>query len=161
MGACAFSAETPEFGGSNSLLTSTFIIGLLRSDFKFHFVLGKGGFGKVWKVQKVANNQPFAMKEMSKVQIVHKRSVHSVINERKLLAQLHHPFLVNMHYAFQDKENLFLCLDLLLGGDLRYHISKHKIFTEEESSNIFLVSNKSQSRVLDSVYNNWTGVSSS
>jgi len=79
------------------------------------------------------------MKEMSKVRIVHKRSVHSVINERKLLAQLHHPFLVNMHYAFQDQENLYLCLDLLLGGDLRYHMSKRKIFTEEEASIFFLL----------------------
>ena len=32
-------------------------------------------------------------------------------------------FIVNMHFAFQDRENLFLVLDLLTGGDLRYHIA--------------------------------------
>lgn len=32
-------------------------------------------------------------------------------------------FIVNMHYAFQDRENLYLVLDILTGGDLRYHIA--------------------------------------
>lgn len=106
----------------------------MRGDFQFYYVIGKGGFGKVWRVLKSCNGQSFAMKEMAKAKIVHKRSVHSVLNERKLLAQLHHPFLVNMFYAFQDQENLYLALDLLLGGDLRYHMTKRKFFTEEESS---------------------------
>ena len=34
-------------------------------------------------------------------------------------AQIDHPFVVNMRYAFQDDENCFFVLDLMLGGDLR------------------------------------------
>lgn len=37
-----------------------------------------------------------------------------------------------MNYAFQDRENLYLVMDLLTGGDLRYHISKHRRFSEEQ-----------------------------
>jgi len=33
--------------------------------------------------------------------------------------QIDHPFIVNMRYAFQDDENCFFVLDLMLGGDLR------------------------------------------
>jgi serine/threonine protein kinase len=55
------------------------------------------------------------------------------MNERKLLSSLKHPFLVNMNYAFQDRDNLYLVMDLLNGGDLRYHISKHRKFTEEQT----------------------------
>ena len=33
--------------------------------------------------------------------------------------------------AFQDRENLYLLMDLLTGGDLRYYLSKHKRFTEQ------------------------------
>jgi hypothetical protein len=33
--------------------------------------------------------------------------------------QIEHPFLVNLRYAFQDEENCFFVLDLMLGGDLR------------------------------------------
>lgn len=38
-----------------------------------------------------------------------------------------------MHYAFQDHDNLFLVMDLLNGGDLRYHIARNKVFTEEQT----------------------------
>jgi len=107
---------------------------LSRDDFRFHHVIGKGGFGKVWKVEKNDTKVIYAIKEMSKVRILHKRSIHSVNNERMFLGQFNHSFLVNMHYAFQDTESLYLCLDFLSGGDLRYHMNKRRFYTEEESS---------------------------
>ena len=39
-----------------------------------------------------------------------------------------------MQYAFQDYENLYIAMDLLLGGDLRYHVSRYRKFTEEQTS---------------------------
>jgi hypothetical protein len=39
-----------------------------------------------------------------------------------------------MQFAFQDYENLYIAMDLLTGGDLRYHICKHKKFSEEQTS---------------------------
>jgi serine/threonine protein kinase len=39
-----------------------------------------------------------------------------------------------MHYAFEDNQNLYLVIDLMSGGDLRYHIGKHRKFTEEQTS---------------------------
>lgn len=35
------------------------------------------------------------------------------------ILQVDHPFIVNLRYAFQDDENCFFVLDLMLGGDLR------------------------------------------
>ena len=55
------------------------------------------------------------------------------MNERKLLPTLKHPFLVNIIFGFQDRENLYLVMDLLTGGDLRYHISRKRRFTEHET----------------------------
>lgn len=37
----------------------------------------------------------------------------------QLTRQIDHPFVVNLRYAFQDDENCFFVLDLMLGGDLR------------------------------------------
>ena len=51
------------------------------------------------------------------------------MNERTLLSRLKHPFIVNMTYAFQDKENLYLIMDFLNGGDLRYHIGIRRRFS--------------------------------
>ena len=42
-----------------------------------------------------------------------------------------------MHYSFEDRDNLYLVIDLMSGGDLRYHIGKHRRFTEEQTSKIF------------------------
>jgi len=92
------------------------------------YVIGKGGFGKVWKVEE--GDHEFAMKEMSKQRVLAKKSVNSVLNERNLLSTLKHEFIVNMKYAFQDRNNLYLVMDLLNGGDLRYHICKYRKFTE-------------------------------
>ena len=41
-----------------------------------------------------------------------------------------------MIYAFQDQDYLYLVMDLLTGGNLRYHLTRHKKFNEEQSSNI-------------------------
>ena len=70
---------------------------------------------------------------MSKVKIIDKKSIKSINSERDLLSELYSPYIVNMYYAFQDKEYLYLVMDLLPGGDLRYHISIHKKFSEEQT----------------------------
>ena len=44
-----------------------------------------------------------------------------------------------MLYAFQDRTSLYLVMDLLTGGDLRYHISKYRRFSEEQTSNINII----------------------
>ena len=52
-----------------------------------------------------------------------------MMNELKLLSMINSKFIVNAHYAFQDSENLYLVMDLLLGGDLRYHLARQRRFT--------------------------------
>ena len=110
-----------------------------RNNFKFLYVIGKGGFGRVWKIQSKKSKNVYALKEMSKLKIIDKKSEKSINSEREFLSKLNHPFIVNMHYAFQDKENLYLVMDLLSGGDLRYHISRYHKFSEEQTR--FFMSN--------------------
>ena len=106
---------------------------LNRDMFEFMTVIGKGGFGKVWKVQYKKTKEYFALKEMSKRKILDKKSEKSINSEMKFLSILNHPFIVNMHYAFQDNDNLYLVIDLLSGGDLRYHCSRYRTFSEEQT----------------------------
>ena len=112
---------------------------LNRNYFEFLYIIGRGGFGKVWKVQLKKTKETYALKEMSKVKIIDRRSEESIISERELLSKLNHPFIVNMHFAFQDFSNLYLVMDYLTGGDLRYHISKNHIFSETQTK--FFISN--------------------
>ena len=52
-----------------------------------------------------------------------------------------------MIFAFQDRENLYLVMDLLTGGDLRFHISKKKKFTEEQTSPFFSTHKKFKNHI--------------
>ena len=75
---------------------------------------------------------------MSKLKILDRSSLFSIKSEHTLLSLLSHPFLINMHYSFQDINNLYLVLDLKSGGDLRYQICLKKFFNENETK--FLIS---------------------
>ncbi len=75
------------------------------------------------------------MKTLPKAVVLERNHVSMVMKERNLLARLHCPQLVNMHYAFQDKRNLYIVMDLCLGGDLHFQLSQqpNKCFTEEQT----------------------------
>ncbi|KAJ4473748.1 kinase-like domain-containing protein [Lentinula aciculospora] len=94
----------------------------------FHFVLlrcvGKGAFGKVRVVQHKQTRDLYALKYINKAKCVKMKAVANVIQERRLLEEVDHPFIVNLRYAFQDDENCFFVLDLMLGGDLRFHLER-------------------------------------
>lgn len=72
--------------------------------FEYKYAIGRGGFGKVWKVStnriKGETINEFAMKEMLKARVMHKKSIQSVMNELKLLSIINSKFIVNAHYAF-------------------------------------------------------------
>ena len=106
---------------------------ITSNSFDFKYVIGKGGFGKVWKVLYKKRKMIFAMKKMSKCKIIDKRSEKSIKAERDLLSIMNHPFIINMHFSFQDSDFLYIAMDLLTGGDLRYQIFKQKIFFENQT----------------------------
>ncbi|ESK96425.1 agc yank protein kinase [Moniliophthora roreri MCA 2997] len=101
----------------------------------FHFVLlrcvGKGAFGKVRVVQHKQTRELYALKYINKAKCVKMKAVPNVIQERRLLEEVDHPFIVNLRYAFQDDENCFFVLDLMLGGDLRFHLERLGSLSEE------------------------------
>ena len=104
-----------------------------RNSFDFLSVIGKGGFGKVWKVRYKKKSQEFAMKEMSKALILEKNCLSSILYERDLLSNFSHPFIINMIFSFQDNNNVYLVMNLVTGGDLRYQLIKNHTFPEKHS----------------------------
>ena len=178
MGNCEVKPENLELHKKSSISLN---------DLKFYYPIGKGGFGRVWKVkfknikydpqffkkqinQKSNfnsqiflkekktfisnndlndsllssndndNNQKFyALKEMNKSKIYLKNSCNSILNERKFFSKLHSKFLVNLYYAFQTKDSLYLLLDYYNGGDLRYFFQNKKKFNNFEIK--FIITN--------------------
>ena len=102
-----------------------------KKDFDFLNPLGRGALGLVWNVIHKKSKKQFAIKEIKKENVSSADTLSSVLNERNLLSVLSHPFIVNINFAFQDSQKLYLGLDLKTGGDLRFHMLSRK-FSESE-----------------------------
>ncbi|NXF16342.1 ST32B kinase, partial [Rhodinocichla rosea] len=81
-------------------------------------------------VQKRDTKKMYAMKYMNKQKCIERDEVRNVFRELQIMQGLEHPFLVNLWYSFQDEEDMFMVVDLLLGGDLRYHLQQNVHFNE-------------------------------
>ncbi|XP_045566339.1 ribosomal protein S6 kinase alpha-2 [Salmo salar] len=104
------------------------------SQFELLKVLGQGSYGKVFLVRKIRGSdrgQLYAMKVLRKATLKVRDRVRSKM-ERDILAEVNHPFIVKLHYAFQTEGKLYLILDFLRGGDLFTRLSKEVMFTEED-----------------------------
>ncbi|MEJ1273694.1 serine/threonine kinase 32C [Cricetulus griseus] len=82
-------------------------------------------------VQKRDTEKMYAMKYMNKQQCIERDEVRNVFRELEILQEIEHVFLVNLWYSFQDEEDMFMVVDLLLGGDLRYHLQQNVQFSED------------------------------
>ncbi|KAJ1654202.1 hypothetical protein IWQ61_005823 [Dispira simplex] len=93
--------------------------------------VGKGAFGKVRIVQHRAIKQNYALKYINKDKCIRMKAIDNIIQERRILEEIKFPLICNLRYAFQDDENMFMVLDLMLGGDLRFHIDRKGALPEE------------------------------
>ena len=67
-------------------------------------VLGEGGFGKVLSTMFVANGRWYATKEIRKTEAIrHPAGTAMIFDELAALKRLDHPFLINLHIAFQSR----------------------------------------------------------
>mmetsp|Transcript_1930 Transcript_1930/g.2658 ORF Transcript_1930/g.2658 Transcript_1930/m.2658 type:complete len:595 (+) Transcript_1930:77-1861(+) len=120
------SDETEDFLGMSPLKGQK--VGL--EDFELIRVIGKGSFGKVTLVRKKTDDKMYAMKVLSKTNIIKRKQVEHTKTERRVLGTINHPFIVRLHYAFQTEDKLFFVLDYAAGGELFFHLSRMKKFSE-------------------------------
>ena len=75
------------------------------------------------------------MKVLKKASIVRnsKDTAHTKA-ERNILEEVKHPFIVDLHYAFQTGGKLYLVLEYLSGGELFMHLEREGIFLEETAA---------------------------
>lgn len=104
------------------------------SSFHMLYVIGEGGFCKVFKAKHNYSHNTFAIKQTSKLTITSLSVYATAMLEQHILTLLHSPFITNLHTSFQDKASLYLVLDYCKGGDLRHVISSFSPFSEQQLS---------------------------
>lgn len=99
---------------------STFIIEnrLKPSDFNVIQTIGRGAFGKVDLVRHKTNGQVYAMKLLSKSEMIKRSESAFYWEERFIMAHAISEWIVKLHFAFQDERYLYMVMDYMPGGDL-------------------------------------------
>ena len=91
--------------------------GCKYTDFEIIKLLGKGGFGKVYKVKYKKNKQIYAMKIFDK-------NIESVASSlRKFKDKLIHPNIIKIYTYFQENKKLFLIMEYMNNGNLKDFIN--------------------------------------
>jgi polo-like kinase 1 len=94
--------------------------------------LGKGGFAKCYEIKCVETGKVFAAKLFEKKALTNERSRKKLINEIKLHKRLHHTNIVNFEHFFEDKENVYILLELCSNQTLNEILKRRKRMTEIE-----------------------------
>jgi len=102
-------------------------------NFEFLKVLGKGTFGKVILCREKATNHLYAMKILKKDVIIKKDEVTHTMTEKRVLQKTNHPFLLTLKYSFTTVDRLCLVTEYVNGGELYFHLSKERQFSEDRT----------------------------
>lgn len=88
------------------------------NDFDILRTLGTGSFGRVHLVQSKHNQRFYAIKVLKKAQVVKMKQVEHTNDERRMLSDVKHPFLITLWGTFQDWKSLYMVMDFVEGGEL-------------------------------------------
>ena len=108
-------------------------IKIKNEDFERLKLIGKGSFGEVFLVKLKSNEKIYAMKILDKEKIKSYDQEEHTKSERDLMVKINCPFIVDIKYAFQDKQYLYMVTEFMQGGEMFFHLFKEKRFTNEKA----------------------------
>ncbi|KAI1179777.1 Pkinase-domain-containing protein [Nemania sp. FL0916] len=100
---------------SNSIKVRTVEVG--PSSFDKIKLIGKGDVGKVYLVREKKSNRLYAMKVLSKKEMIKRNKIKRALAEQEILATSNHPFIVTLYHSFQSEDHLYLCMEYCSGGE--------------------------------------------
>lgn len=101
-----------------------------ENSFEILKMLGKGFFGRVLLVEKKDNHQLYALKVISKMDIIKRNFFDNLKSEKKIMEQIKYPFVLNLDYCFSSPSFVFFAMKFQQGGELYHHLRKLLRFSE-------------------------------
>jgi len=87
-----------------------------------HKILGEGIFGQVWLAASKADDSvspvTFALKIQSKYDLFMEGQAKAVMQEKEIMSELSHPFIIEQYTTYQDADFLYTALSFIRGGEL-------------------------------------------
>ncbi|KAE8218711.1 hypothetical protein CF319_g7463 [Tilletia indica] len=105
--------------------------------------LGTGTFGRVLLVRLryptpssstgtcTTTSSYYALKVLQKADIVRLKQVEHINNERDILSQIRHPFIVNLLRSYQDSKSVYMLMDYVPGGEIFSHLRRARRFSAD------------------------------
>ncbi|KAG8843462.1 hypothetical protein FRB91_003339, partial [Serendipita sp. 411] len=87
------------------------------SSFQKIKMLGRGDVGKVYLVREKKTDKLFAMKVLSKKEMIARNKIKRALAEQEILASANHPFIVTLYHSFQSEDYLYFCMEYCMGGE--------------------------------------------
>lgn len=106
-------------------------------DFDLIKPISRGAFGKVYLARKRRTGDLFAIKVLKKLDMIRKNDVECILAERNILITVRNQFVVRFFYSFTCRENLYLVMEYLNGGDL-YSLLQKVGCLEEDIVRIYI-----------------------
>merc|ERR1712154_5333 len=103
-------------------------------NFEFLKVLGKGTYGKVILCREKSSNLLYAIKILKKEVIIKKDEVEHTMTENRVLQSTRHPFLIGLKYSFTTQDRLCFVMEYVNGGELFFHLSRDRQFSEDATA---------------------------
>ncbi|CAL9067054.1 probable serine/threonine protein kinase IREH1 [Musa acuminata AAA Group] len=106
-------------------------------DFEIIKPISRGAYGRVFLAKKRTTGDLFAIKVLKKADMIRKNAVESILAERDILITVRNPFVVRFFYSFTSRENLYLVMEYLNGGDL-YSLLRNLGCLDEDVARIYI-----------------------
>ena len=119
-------------------------IGNKLEDFEILIFLGKGAYGRVYKVRSKFNNKVYAMKilDLRSIKQKSKRGYELALHESRILERLSHPHIIKYYKNFRKDDFIYIIVDYMSNGNMEEYVNAHKKMKrnlqEEELWNFFL-----------------------
>ncbi|XP_028025652.1 microtubule-associated serine/threonine-protein kinase 2 isoform X3 [Bombyx mandarina] len=88
-----------------------------EADYQVIKLISNGAYGAVYLVKHKQTRQRFAMKKISKNNLILRNQVEQAFAERDILSFADNPFVVTMYCSFESRRHLCLILEFVEGGD--------------------------------------------
>jgi len=96
-------------------------------------LLGKGGFARCYELFDEETHQSFAGKIIKKSSLLKSRTKQKLISEIKIHKSLNHENIVKFEHYFEDRENVYIIMELCYNQTLHELIKRRKKLTELET----------------------------
>eukprot|EP01135_Chromosphaera_perkinsii_P007602 Nk52_evm58s914 gene=Nk52_evmTU58s914 len=100
-------------------------------DYEVYRTLGTGSFGRVLLCKEKGQKNYFAIKVIKKDVVIRLKQVEHTANEKNILLCIDCPFIIKLVTTFQDKKNLYFCLEFINGGEMFTHIHRNRHFNSD------------------------------